>query len=141
MMEFSKIVMQYLLCFGDSSGKRAQKFNDAKVSWSVTIIKGYNDCRKVNKFLQNLEMFLELLQRNHSEPDEYFEFTTKGSELNKSTAQKDLDKVAVVPNPYTGAASWEPATTDVGRGERRIFFIHLPQECTIRIYTISGKIS
>jgi IS30 family transposase len=39
-----------------------------------------------------------------------------------------------------GAASWEPATTSVGRGERRIFFIHLPQQCTIRIYTISGRL-
>ena len=27
-----------------------------------------------------------------------------------------------------------------GRGERRIFFIHLPQKCTIRIYTIDGKL-
>jgi len=46
----------------------------------------------------------------------------------------------VVPNPYAGAASWEPATTSVGRGERRIFFIHLPRECTIRIYTMAGRL-
>ena len=26
-----------------------------------------------------------------------------------------------------------------GRGERKIDFIHLPQECTIRVYTMSGK--
>jgi len=38
-----------------------------------------------------------------------------------------------------GAASWEPSTTEVGRGERRIYFMHLPSECTISIYTISGK--
>jgi len=46
----------------------------------------------------------------------------------------------VVPNPYVGAASWEAASVSVGRGERRIFFIHLPQTCTIRIYTISGHL-
>jgi len=51
-----------------------------------------------------------------------------------------LDKVAVVPNPYVGAASWEPATTSVGRGPRLIYFIHLPHECTIRIYTLSGRL-
>jgi len=45
-----------------------------------------------------------------------------------------------VPNPYVGAASWEPLSSEVGRGERRIFFIRLPNECTIRIYTISGKL-
>ena len=43
-------------------------------------------------------------------------------------------------NPYTGAASWEPLSNSVGRGERRIFFIHLPNECTIRIYSMSGKL-
>ena len=45
-----------------------------------------------------------------------------------------------MPNPYTGAASWEPISNSVGRGERRIFFIHLPNECTIRIYTLAGKL-
>jgi hypothetical protein len=71
---------------------------------------------------------------------EYFEFTTKAPTLDPSKAQKDLSKVAVVPNPYVGAASWEPQTTSVGRGDRRVFFIHLPHECTIRIYTLSGHL-
>jgi hypothetical protein len=52
----------------------------------------------------------------------------------------DLDKIAVVPNPYVGAASWEPATAITGRGERLVYFIHLPNKCTIRIYTISGNL-
>ena len=51
-----------------------------------------------------------------------------------------MANIAVVPNPYVGAASWEPFTTTAGRGERRIYFIHLPRECTIRIYTISGHL-
>ena len=54
--------------------------------------------------------------------------------------RSDLAKVAVVPNPYAGAASWEPATTSVGRGERRVFFIHLPRKCSIRIYTMAGRL-
>jgi len=58
----------------------------------------------------------------------------------QAQAVQQLKNIAVVPNPYVGAASWEPATTSVGRGERRIFFIHLPQQCTIRIYTISGRL-
>ena len=50
-----------------------------------------------------------------------------------------MNLVAVVPNPYVGAAKWEPQRlTSSGRGERRIYFIHLPREATIRIYTISG---
>ena len=30
--------------------------------------------------------------------------------------------------------------TTVGRGERRIFFIHLPRKCSIRVYTLSGHL-
>jgi hypothetical protein len=45
----------------------------------------------------------------------------------------DLAEIRVVPNPYLGSASW-----DLGPTQRRLEFIHLPPECTIRIYTISG---
>ena len=51
-----------------------------------------------------------------------------------------MDKIAVVPNPYVGAASWEPATATTGRGERLVYFIHLPNKCTIKVYTISGNL-
>ena len=60
--------------------------------------------------------------------------------MDLSKAKTDLDNIAVVPNPYVGAASWEKFSTEVGRGERKIYFTHLPNECTIRIYTISGKL-
>jgi hypothetical protein len=47
----------------------------------------------------------------------------------------------VVPNPYVGAASFEPAPyNESGRGERRIEFRGLPQTCTVRIYTVRGDL-
>jgi hypothetical protein len=59
--------------------------------------------------------------------------------LDANKAKNDLEKVAVVPNPYVGAASWEPLNLfRAGRGERRIFFVNLPAQCTIRIYTVRG---
>jgi len=60
--------------------------------------------------------------------------------LDPAKAKSDLSRILVVPNPYVGAASWEPQPTSVGRGDRLIYFIHLPHECTIRIYTISGHL-
>jgi hypothetical protein len=71
---------------------------------------------------------------------EFFTFTTTAPRFDPALATMDLDKIAVVPNPYVGAASWEAATTNVGRGERKVSFIHLPRQCTIRIYTISGHL-
>ena len=71
---------------------------------------------------------------------ESFQFKMRAPKQDTEKAISELDKIAVVPNPYVGAASWEPANLfRAGRGERRIFFVHLPVQCTIRIYTVSGN--
>jgi len=68
-------------------------------------------------------------------------FTTKAPRVNRVKATSNLDKIAVVPDPYVATASWEPKHFySTGRGERKIDFIHLPQKCTIRIYTIRGEL-
>jgi hypothetical protein len=68
-----------------------------------------------------------------------YKFTTTVPVVDVPKAKTDMNKIAVVPNPYVGAARWEPQRlTSTGRGDRRIYFINLPQEATIRIYTISG---
>lgn len=62
-------------------------------------------------------------------------------EVSEDLLADDMDKIRVVPNPYVAASSFEvapPAVFSTGRGERRVDFIHLPQECTINIYTIAG---
>jgi hypothetical protein len=70
-----------------------------------------------------------------------YEFSTKAAEVDNEVAEDQLSEIAVVPNPYVAAARWEPTRLyATGRGERRIFFIHLPQKCTIRIFTISGEL-
>jgi hypothetical protein len=70
-------------------------------------------------------------------------FSTQGAST--AGASEDLlDQIKVVPNPYVSAAKWETLPPDIppghGRGERRIDFIHLPRQCTIRIYTIYGDL-
>jgi len=71
--------------------------------------------------------------------DDIFTFTTTGVSIDKNKAKDDLKRVAVVPNPYIVAASWEPKHLYTsGRGERKIDFIHLPHECTIKIFTLRG---
>ncbi|MGE5401669.1 MAG: hypothetical protein ACM3S2_14810 [Ignavibacteriales bacterium] len=68
-----------------------------------------------------------------------FSFNTVGQKIDQVKAAAEMTDIAVVPNPYVGAARWEPQRlTTSGRGERRIFFIHLPQSAEIRIYTLSG---
>ena len=71
--------------------------------------------------------------------DDIFGFTTTSSKIDNDIARAQLDKIAVVPNPYIVAASWEPRHQyQSGRGPRKIDFINLPNKCTIKIFTISG---
>jgi hypothetical protein len=125
--------------FGDSLGKRATSFANLHVSWSVTLLKDTSIAEQDQKLPQPGDVF-RLVNTKPFRQGEFYEFTTKAQGFDKSKAQKEMANIAVVPNPYVGAASWEPLSTEVGRGERRVFFIHLPRECTIRIYTISGKL-
>jgi hypothetical protein len=60
-------------------------------------------------------------------------FTFKTTAATISSDQVNLDDVRVVPNPYIVRNAWEPS-----RDYSRIAFTHLPDKCTIRIYTLSG---
>jgi hypothetical protein len=71
-----------------------------------------------------------------------YTFTASGSRVDGAKAQVEAKQEPyVVPNPYIGSASFEPAPFAIsGRGERRIEFRAVPQNCTIRIYTVHGDL-
>jgi hypothetical protein len=70
-----------------------------------------------------------------------FEFTTIAQSVDPALAKNELSKIKVVPNPYVAAATWEPKNPFTsGRGPRSLHFTHLPQKCTIRIFTVSGEL-
>lgn len=73
--------------------------------------------------------------------NDVYEFTTTAQRFDQAKAKSELDKIKVVPNPYVAAASWEERNPfPTGRGQRSIHFTHLPQRCTIRIFTVSGEL-
>jgi hypothetical protein len=71
-----------------------------------------------------------------------FVFRTKAEVVAADKAAQQFKGAPyVVPNPYVGAASFEPNPFGVqGRGERRMEFRNLPQGCTIRIFTVRGEL-
>ena len=74
-------------------------------------------------------------------PEDIYEFTTISPFIDPNKAKKDLNKIKVVPNPYFAANSFEGQNTFTsGRGPREIQFRYLPNECIIRIFTISGEL-
>jgi len=64
-------------------------------------------------------------------PIDTFTFKTTKKEIVSS--QVNLDDIKVVPNPYIVRNTWEPSAD-----YSRLAFTHLPDKCTIRIYTLSG---
>ncbi len=73
-------------------------------------------------------------------PDDTFQFGVTRGTVDNELASQELDDIFVAPNPYLGAASWERASTSIGRGERKIEFFNLPRLCTIRIFNIRGEL-
>ncbi len=70
-----------------------------------------------------------------------FTFTTSGEKIAAGTAAAATNAPYVVPNPYVGAASFEPARyATSGRGERRLEFRAVPQNSVVRIYTVRGDL-
>ena len=74
--------------------------------------------------------------------EDVIQFTTTASEVDRSLAAKTLDDIAVVPNPYVVTNVLEPLDRQNprDRGPRRLYFMHLPNKCTIRIYTVTGEL-
>lgn len=71
-----------------------------------------------------------------------YTLTTEAATVDPVLASSQMDKITVVPNPYIGLSEIEPTNRLPGatRGERRIYFDHLPSRCTIRIFTINGDL-
>ncbi len=65
--------------------------------------------------------------------DDEFVFQSGGVDAGK--AKEELGEIKVVPNPYIACAEWE-----VTEGIRKMQFTHLPDRCTIRIYTLAGDL-
>ncbi len=104
-------------------------------TWSLQL--GFNANLQRPRSGDTLTVVLSKLFRS----TDIFEFTTKAQTVDQKLAKSELDKIKVVPNPYIATASWEPKNIySSGRGERQIHFTHLPQKCTIRIYTVSGEL-
>ncbi len=69
-------------------------------------------------------------------------FTTRAQSVDPTQAKAAWsEKPYVVPNPYVASASFEPARFAIsGRGERRLEFRAIPQNATVRIYTVHGDL-
>ncbi|MGB2868977.1 MAG: hypothetical protein WBD36_11035 [Bacteroidota bacterium] len=105
------------------------------ITWSFNVL--FDSAKVAPKSGDTASIVLSKLFR----ASDVFEFSTRTQRVDQEAAKAELDKIKVVPNPYVAAATWEERNPfSTGRGPRSIHFNHLPQVCTIRIYTISGEL-
>jgi hypothetical protein len=80
------------------------------------------------------------LKKPFLSPD-IFRFIAHAEKVDKQLAADQLNNIKVVPNPYVATALWEPKNPyQSGRGPRSLHFTHLPNQCTIRIFTVTGEL-
>jgi hypothetical protein len=68
-------------------------------------------------------------------PNDVFQFSIDG--VDASAAHSDLSDIRVVPNPYFVQYS---AMVETSEGQAVLEFQHLPDKCTVRIYTLAGDL-
>lgn len=68
-------------------------------------------------------------------PDDKYTFKIDG--VNSANAKIELEDIRVVPNPYFAHYS---SMVETDRGESVLEFQKLPDQCTIRIYTLAGDL-
>jgi hypothetical protein len=53
-----------------------------------------------------------------------------------------MDNIYVVPNPYVGIGKFDGYREKDDKGDRgrRLWFVNLPEKCTVRIYTLAGDL-
>ncbi len=80
--------------------------------------------------------------RKSFDRNDVIEFTMVGNSISTQKAKSDLDSIYVVPDPYIAVNRLERKILNLeeGRGERRIDFVNLPAECTVKIFTAAGRL-
>jgi len=71
-----------------------------------------------------------------------FRLKTELPSVDQKLAENTLDRIRVVPNPYIVAHEFEPPLppgVTSGRGERRLYFTHLPRGAKVYIFTVRGE--
>jgi hypothetical protein len=89
---------------------------------------------------QNGDVF-KIFTKKAFDRNDTFEFSMTGNDIDIVKAKNDLDDIYTVPDPYVAVSILERKIINLeeGRGDRRIDFVNLPKECTISIFTASGK--
>ncbi|MBC8382224.1 MAG: hypothetical protein H8E22_00100, partial [Candidatus Cloacimonetes bacterium] len=97
---------------------------------------------------KGVENYIAVTSFDRGIPSQNLQALESGKDGNRITifagpsAASNLENVYVVPNPYLGQSKFDGRRDKDETGDRskRIWFVNLPEKCTIRIYTLAGDL-
>lgn len=125
-----------IILYGDSAGV-APEYPNYNVTWAIRLF-------PPESLTPIAPTGGDVITINTTKPfrnNERIIFKTIGASIDIAEAKEGMENVYVVPNPYVATSIFEPSNVyKSGRGERRIYFMNLPEQCSISIYTKTGKL-
>ena len=100
-----------------------------KIEWSPDSLSS-----NIHYNYPDLDTTLLLTNKPFRKGDEFYFDASSITQMEEVT-QNHLEQVRVVPNPYIVTADWE---RDINH--KSLHFTHLPDECVIRIFTLTGEL-
>lgn len=99
---------------------------------------------------RGVEYYLAVTAYDRGIPSQNLDFLETGRDADAnmqvffpgSLARNTMNDIKVIPNPYIGSSRFDGRydNDDKGDKSRRLWFINLPNRCTIRIYTLAGDL-
>ena len=97
---------------------------------------------------KGVENYVAVTTFDRGIPDKDLESLESGRDANRITIfpgpgyTSDMDKIYVVPNPYLGLSKFDGRREGDEKGDKskRIWFVNLPEDCTIKIFTLAGDL-
>jgi len=108
--------------------------------WAGTaFILDFNNCTDESQLPKANDVYRITFKRPFW-PTDAFDFTVNpAKELDKAALRSGMQAIKVVPNPYIATNAMETAVANSYLNQRRqLMFTHVPAQCTIRIFTMSG---
>ncbi len=85
------------------------------------------------------DVYLLRTERNPTRFDT-LRFTIDGGDWQDSAAREEMRDIYVVPDPYVVGNTMESIYELAGYSQRRVDFVNLPPQCSIKIFTASGRL-
>jgi hypothetical protein len=108
-------------------------------SWTIRYFKNEFDLNEEVIPPEPGDIFRIRTERNPTHLDT-LRFEVEGGEWSRAQAQEVMRDIYVVPDPYVVSNTYEAIYEIAGATQRRVDFVNLPPQCTIRIFTASGKL-